>query len=153
MQRMESEKNISTMIYEPFCSQLADNHGMGIQTTETAPELSRLGVLPTPVSRVLSVHSAVATLQVWDVCSKLVTTPESLQAHTTHSLARTLWTGYTHTITRHTFSDSLKFSGFLMSCLNLCTYSSYCSCFNCLCVSFDRFATVQDCSTLIKFKE
>ena len=52
------------MIYEPFCSQLADNHGMGIQTTETAPELSRLGVLPTPVSRVLSVHSAVATLQV-----------------------------------------------------------------------------------------
>ena len=145
MQRMESEKNISTMIYEACCSQLADNHGHPNNRNCTRAE--RFGRIAH--SRLQSPQCP----QCWPPsksemsAASSVTTPESLQAHTAHS-----WPGHYQLVTltqksRHTFSDSLKFSGLLMSFLMLHTLAT--AHILTACVSFARFATVQDYSTLV----
>ena len=122
MQRMESEKNNSTMIYEPCCSQLADNHGHPNNRNCTrAAAVWAYCPLQTPES---SVSTVVATLQSEMSAASSVTTPESLQAP-----LPTPWPGHCQLVTltqksRHTFSDSLKFSGLLMSFLMLHTLAT-----------------------------
>ena len=150
MQRMESEKNISTMIYEACCSQLADNHGHPNNRNYTRAErFGRIAhcSLQTPES---SVSTELATLQVWDVCSKQRDNTRVSAGPHCPLLARTLSTGYTHTKIPTHF---LWFSQILRAphVISHATYSCYRSYFDCLCV----FCPLCNCTRLLnaRYKE